>query len=213
MMRGITPTLEKHHKVAVLDEAVEDAVKLSHRYITDRQLPDKAVSLLDTACARVALSQSATPPVVEDCRREIDHLQAEINALRTRGGDRRRPRRPPGGVDRSEGQGGGAQGRAGEAAGRGAQAGGAGDEAAFRAAEPQGRRRFGRRQARRAAGDGGRGRHGQGAAALAGAAVQGPGQDAAGPPRRGPPGRGRGRLRLDRHPGRQDGAATRSRPC
>ena len=61
MMRGLTPTLEKHHKVRILDEAVEDAVKLSHRYITDRQLPDKAVSLLDTACARVALSQSPMP--------------------------------------------------------------------------------------------------------------------------------------------------------
>ena len=82
MLRGITPTLEKHHKVAILDEAVEDAVKLSHRYIADRQLPDKAVSLLDTACARVALSQSATPPALDDCRREIDHLQTEINALR-----------------------------------------------------------------------------------------------------------------------------------
>ena len=59
MMRGLAGTLEKHHKVRILDEAVEDAVKLSHRYITDRQLPDKSVSLLDTACARVALSQIA----------------------------------------------------------------------------------------------------------------------------------------------------------
>ena len=81
MVRGVAPSLEAHHKVAILDEAVEDAVKLSHRYITDRQLPDKAVSLLDTACARVALSQSATPPALDDCRREIDHLQVEINAL------------------------------------------------------------------------------------------------------------------------------------
>ncbi len=70
-----------HHKVVILDEAVEDAVKLSHRYITDRQLPDKCVSLLDTTCARVALSQSTTPPALEDSRREIEHLQAEINIL------------------------------------------------------------------------------------------------------------------------------------
>ncbi len=82
MMRGLTATLEKHHKVRILDEAIEDAVKLSHRYITDRQLPDKCVSLLDTACARVALGQSATPPALEDCRREIEHLDVEIGRLR-----------------------------------------------------------------------------------------------------------------------------------
>src|SRR5262249_271963 len=81
MMRGITTMLEKHHKVVVLDEAVEDAVKLSHRYITDRQLPDKSVSLLDTSCARVALSQSTTPPALEDARREIEHLCVEIGIL------------------------------------------------------------------------------------------------------------------------------------
>jgi type VI secretion system protein VasG len=82
MMRGVTATLEKHHKVRVLDEAIEDAVKLSHRYITDRQLPDKAVSLLDTACARVALGQAATPPAIEDCQREIEHLGIEIDILK-----------------------------------------------------------------------------------------------------------------------------------
>jgi type VI secretion system protein VasG len=81
MMRGLTATLEKHHSVRILDEAIEDAVKLSHRYITDRQLPDKCVSLLDTACARVALGQSATPPALEDCRREIEHLEVEISRL------------------------------------------------------------------------------------------------------------------------------------
>jgi type VI secretion system protein VasG len=81
MLRGLSDTLEKHHKVRVLDEGLEDAVKLSHRYITDRQLPDKAVSLLDTACARVALSQSATPPALEDCRREIEHFDLEIGVL------------------------------------------------------------------------------------------------------------------------------------
>jgi type VI secretion system protein VasG len=81
MMRGLTPTLEKHHKVRILEEAVEDAVKLSHRYITDRQLPDKSVSLLDTACAKVALGQSSTPPAIEDCRREIEHVGIEIGIL------------------------------------------------------------------------------------------------------------------------------------
>jgi type VI secretion system protein VasG len=81
MMRGMAATLETHHKVRILDEAVADAVALSHRYITDRQLPDKCVSLLDTACARVALGQAATPPAVEDCRREIEHLDAEIDML------------------------------------------------------------------------------------------------------------------------------------
>ena len=61
MMRGVASTLEKHHRVQLLDEALEAAVKLSHRYIPARQLPDKAVSLLDTACARVAVSQHADP--------------------------------------------------------------------------------------------------------------------------------------------------------
>jgi type VI secretion system protein VasG len=81
MMRGVTTMLEKHHKVRILDEAIEDSVRLSHRYITDRQLPDKSVSLLDTACARVALGQSATPPALEDCRREIEHLEVETGIL------------------------------------------------------------------------------------------------------------------------------------
>jgi type VI secretion system protein VasG len=81
MMRGVTIMLEQHHKVRILDEAIEDSVRLSHRYITDRQLPDKSVSLLDTACARVALGQSATPPALEDCRREIEHLAVEIGIL------------------------------------------------------------------------------------------------------------------------------------
>src|SRR5207253_3390700 len=81
MMRGLMATLEKHHKVRILDEAVEDSVKLSHRYITDRQLPDKSVSLLDTASARVALGQAATPPALEDCRREIEHATVEIGIL------------------------------------------------------------------------------------------------------------------------------------
>ncbi len=81
MMRGLVETLEKHHAVRVLDEAVVDAVKLSHRYITGRQLPDKAVSLLDTACARVGIGQSATPPAIEDARRRITQLGVSVEIL------------------------------------------------------------------------------------------------------------------------------------
>src|SRR5439155_7092623 len=78
MMRGLTGMLEKHHKVRILDEAVEDAVKLSHRYITDRQLPDKCISLLDTSCAKVALSHAAVPAAVEAVQREIEFANVEI---------------------------------------------------------------------------------------------------------------------------------------
>jgi type VI secretion system protein VasG len=81
MMRGLTGILEKHHGVRILEEAVESSVKLSHRYIPARQLPDKSVSLLDTACARVAIGQNAVPPAVEDCRRQIDHLNVELGIL------------------------------------------------------------------------------------------------------------------------------------
>jgi type VI secretion system protein VasG len=81
MMRGLVTTLEKHHKVRILDEAVEAAVRLSHRYISGRQLPDKSVSVLDTASARVALSQSATPPPIEDCCRQIAQLETESGVL------------------------------------------------------------------------------------------------------------------------------------
>jgi type VI secretion system protein VasG len=81
MMRGLTDALEHHHQVRVLDEAVEAAVRLSHRYITGRQLPDKAVSVLDTACAQVAIGQAATPPPIEDAQRQIAHATVEIDAL------------------------------------------------------------------------------------------------------------------------------------
>ena len=81
MIRGLSPVLEKHHKVHVLDEALEAAARLSHRYIPSRQLPDKAVSLIDTACARVAISQHATPPQVEDCQRVIEALRTEQGIL------------------------------------------------------------------------------------------------------------------------------------
>ena len=78
MMRGSASTMEKHHRVQVLDEALEAAVKLSHRYIPARQLPDKSVSLLDTACARVAISQHAVPGEVDDTRKRIEALQTEL---------------------------------------------------------------------------------------------------------------------------------------
>ena len=81
MIRGLAPVLEAHHKVSVLDEALEAAARLSHRYIPSRQLPDKAVSLIDTACARVAISQHAMPPQVEDCRRRIEALETESRIL------------------------------------------------------------------------------------------------------------------------------------
>jgi type VI secretion system protein VasG len=77
MLRSVAPMMEAHHKIVVLDEAVEAAVKLSQRYVPARQLPDKAVSLLDTACARVAVSQHATPAKVEDRKRRVELLGVE----------------------------------------------------------------------------------------------------------------------------------------
>jgi len=81
MMRGMASTMEQHHKVQVLDEALEASVKLSHRYIPARQLPDKSVSLLDTACARVAISQYAVPAEVDDSRRRIQALETELEII------------------------------------------------------------------------------------------------------------------------------------
>jgi len=81
MLRGVATVLEKHHKVLLLDEAIAAAVNLSHRYIPARQLPDKAVSLLDTSCARVAVSQHATPPEVEDTQRRIEMLDVELGII------------------------------------------------------------------------------------------------------------------------------------
>ncbi len=81
MMRGVASTMEKHHKVQILDEALEAAVRLSHRYIPARQLPDKSVSLLDTACARVAVSLHATPAEVDDCRKRIEALETELGII------------------------------------------------------------------------------------------------------------------------------------
>jgi len=81
MLRGIVPSLEKHHKVRILDEGLTAAVHLSHRYLAGRQLPDKAVSVLDTACARLSLGQSATPPAIEDSVRQIDDLAVQQRIL------------------------------------------------------------------------------------------------------------------------------------
>lgn len=81
MMRGIVPSLEKHHKVRILDEGLASAVRFSHRYLAGRQLPDKAVSVLDTACARLALGQSATPAAIEDLGRQIDDLAVQQRIL------------------------------------------------------------------------------------------------------------------------------------
>jgi len=81
MMRGMASTMEQHHRVQVLDEALEASVRLSHRYIPARQLPDKCVSLLDTACARVAVSQHAVPAEVDDARRSIEALNTELEII------------------------------------------------------------------------------------------------------------------------------------
>jgi type VI secretion system protein VasG len=81
MVRGVASVLEKHHRVQVLDEALEAAVRLSHRYIPARQLPDKAVSLLDTTCARVAISQHAVPAQLDDCLRKIESLNTELEII------------------------------------------------------------------------------------------------------------------------------------
>ncbi len=81
MVRGLVDTLEKHHNVRILDEAVSEAVRLSARYIPSRQLPDKAVSLIDTACARVGMSQAALPPPIEDRQRRISLIDTEVAIL------------------------------------------------------------------------------------------------------------------------------------
>ncbi len=82
MMRGIVSSLEKHHKVRILDEAVKAAVFLAHRYLAGRLLPDKAVSVLDTSCARLALSHSATPGPIEDAIRRLDDLNVQERVLK-----------------------------------------------------------------------------------------------------------------------------------
>jgi type VI secretion system protein VasG len=81
MMRGLVASLEKHHNVRILDEAVYASVRLTHRFLAGRQLPDKAVSILDTACARLSLGQNATPPAIEDLTRQIDALEVQKRIL------------------------------------------------------------------------------------------------------------------------------------
>jgi type VI secretion system protein VasG len=81
MLRGVAPTLEKHHNVRILDEGLQAAVRLSHRYLPDRQLPDKAVSVLDTACARLSLGQNATPAALEEVTRELEDLALQARVL------------------------------------------------------------------------------------------------------------------------------------
>jgi type VI secretion system protein VasG len=81
MLRGMVPLMEKHFNVRVMDEAVSESVRLSHRYISGRQLPDKSISVLDTACAKVALAQNATPALIEDAVKLMERLDAEIAAL------------------------------------------------------------------------------------------------------------------------------------
>jgi type VI secretion system protein VasG len=81
MLRGIVPSLERHHSVRILEEGVAAAVGLSHRYLAGRQLPDKAVSVLDTACARLALGQNSVPPAIEDSMRQIDDLAVQTRVL------------------------------------------------------------------------------------------------------------------------------------
>jgi type VI secretion system protein VasG len=81
MMRGLSEMLENHHKVRLLDESIVDAVKLSHRYLSGRQLPDKAVSVLDTACSRVAIGQAAIPSPIEGAQHHIEQLTTEIVSM------------------------------------------------------------------------------------------------------------------------------------
>jgi type VI secretion system protein VasG len=101
MLRSVADVMVAHHKVVVLDEALEAAVKLSQRYIPARQLPDKAVSLLDTACARVGVSQHATPAQVEDRQRRVELLEVELGIARREADGAMGPRARVGEVEAS----------------------------------------------------------------------------------------------------------------
>ncbi|MGQ7934483.1 type VI secretion system ATPase TssH [Paraburkholderia sp. D1E] len=81
MLRGMAALMEKHFNVRVLDDAITEAVRLSHRYISGRQLPDKAISVLDTACAKVALAHSSTPAAIDDTKKRLERIDTEIAAL------------------------------------------------------------------------------------------------------------------------------------
>jgi len=93
MLRAMTPLMERHFGIHIRDEAVTEAVRLSHRYISGRQLPDKAVSVLDTACARVALAQSGTPALLENATKAMERLCVEIAALKREDDGRTHTRR------------------------------------------------------------------------------------------------------------------------
>jgi type VI secretion system protein VasG len=214
--------MEKHHKVQILDEALEAAVKLSHRYIPARQLPDKAVSLLDTACARVAVSLHATPAEVDDSRKRIEALEPSWASSAAK----RRSASTPASAGAAD------EALLAERPGWPALEQRWKDERALvdellrlraklrdgasRSKAPaaswkpprRSRRRPSRTvkesETRRAAGA---------AASAAGEAGRGAGRIAADPADRGLPGRGLGGRRLDRHPGRPHGARTRWRPC
>ena len=219
MMRGVASTMEKHHKVQILDEALEAAVKLSHRYIPARQLPDKSVSLLDTACARVAVSLHATPAEVDDCRKRIEALETELGII---------AREKAIGIDIGKRETDANELLAAERTRLAALDVRWAEEKALvdqlldlarqaaRRHPPGGRHR---QQARsRRCGDGRgrrhdrrrpRGRAQSPVGAVAGGAGQAhraAGRDAADPADRGLPGRGRGGRRLDRHPGGPHGA-------
>ena len=81
MLRGMAPLMEAHFNVRIHDEAIVEAVRLSHRYISGRQLPDKAIGVLDTACAKVALGRDAAPARIEDLTRRLERIDAEREAL------------------------------------------------------------------------------------------------------------------------------------
>jgi type VI secretion system protein VasG len=81
MLLNIKKSLESHHGVRILQEAIEAAVHLSVRYMPDRKLPDKAISLLDTACARICLTQTTTPTYIEQLKERLVHLDKETALL------------------------------------------------------------------------------------------------------------------------------------
>lgn len=82
MLRALAPNLEKHHQVTILDSAIIHATILSERYISGRQLPDKSISVLDTACSRVAGKLKATPTQIEKYQKDIELTEAEITRLK-----------------------------------------------------------------------------------------------------------------------------------
>jgi type VI secretion system protein VasG len=212
MMRGLTEKLEEHHGVRILDDAVVDSVRLSHRYIAARQLPDKSVSVLDTSCARVAIGAAATPPAIEDLRRQIDALEVE-RGIRSReqaaGADHaERLEAAPAGArsgrrDQADPRAAGGEPRAG------GNARGFGGRRDFSGAgRSRGSVRRGARGSRRDGRSAGRSSGGRAPGrirAQEGRTGRAPGRGAVGDARRGRADHRRGDLRLDGDPGGQDG--------